>query len=93
MDGAREAGTGSLRELKLLLEHATELLGLKPHRAQKLIERVRRFPAPEASGRERFGTADENPLSHVDQAEAIKAVYELVSVPRARNLISPTPGG
>lgn len=60
----------------------------KPHKAQRLIERVRRFPAPEAAGRERFGEADANPLSHVARVEAINAVYELFSVPRARSLIT-----
>lgn len=82
-----EAGTVSLRVLEPLLEHATELLGLEPHKA-RLTERMRRFPAPESPSRERFGEADTNPLSHVDRVEAIDAVYELFSVPRARSLIT-----
>lgn len=81
-----------LRELEPLLEHATELLGLDPRKAQGLVERVRRFPAPEAPGRERFGEADAYPLSYVDRVEAIDAVYELFSVQRARSLITRTPG-
>lgn len=43
---------------------------------------------PGGAGRERFGAADENPLSHVDRVEAIDAVYELVTAPRARSLVS-----
>jgi hypothetical protein len=83
-----EAGTTSLRDFIPLLEHATDLLGLAPHNAQDLIERVRRFPAPGEPGRERFGAADKKPLSHVDRVEAIDALYELFTVPRARSLIT-----
>lgn len=83
-----EAGTASLQELMPLLDNATNLLGLAPHKARRLIERVRRFPTSGDSGQERIGAADENPLSHVDRIEAIDAVYELFGVPRARSLVS-----
>lgn len=82
------ARTVSLPELMPLLDNATDLLGLAPHKARRLIDRVRRFPAPGDVGHERIRTADEKPLSHVDRIEAIDAVYELFSVPRARSLVS-----
>lgn len=82
-----QGGTATWEELDEALRSTCRRLGLSPRRGPTLIERARRFPIEHAPGEERFGEADEHPLSVLDRPDVMATLYELFRLPRTSALM------
>lgn len=82
-----QGGTATWDELETALRSTCRRLGLTPRRGPTLIEHARRFPTVQMPGEERFGGADEHPLSVLDRPDVMATLFELFRLPRTTSLM------